>query len=90
LDGGFDEEFDDVGVSGAVLDAKHLDFASLLVFIRRGDTLHAYALDRLGRDALDVQFTVLPLLGKDVAVHVQGPGVMATGAGELTLAVLDR
>ena len=90
MGGSFDEDFDDVGVSGAILAAKRPGFARLLAFIRKGDTLHVYAVDRLGRDALDVQSTVRFLLGKGVAVHVQGLGVMAKGAGELILAVLAQ
>ena len=90
MGGSFDEEFDDVGVSGAILAAKRPGFARLLAFIRKGDTLHVYAVDRLGRDAMDVQSTVRVLLGKGVAVHVQGLGVMAKGAGELILAVLAQ
>ena len=70
--------------------AKRPGFAKLLAFIRKGDTLHVYAVDRLGRDALDVQSTVRLLIGKGVAVHVQGLGVMAKGAGELILAVLAQ
>jgi len=83
MGGSFDEEFDDVGVSGVILAAKRRGFARLLAFIRKGDTLHVYAVDRLGRDALDVQSTVRLLLCKGVAVHVQGLGVMAKGTGEL-------
>jgi putative DNA-invertase from lambdoid prophage Rac len=90
MGGSFDEEFDDVGVSGAILAAKRPGFARLLAFIRKGDTLHVYAVDRLGRDALDVQSTVRLLLDKGVAVHVRGLGVMAKGAGELILAVLAQ
>jgi putative DNA-invertase from lambdoid prophage Rac len=90
MGGGFDEEFDDVGVSGAILAAKRPGFVRLLAFIRKGDTLHVYAVDRLGRDALDVQSTVRLLLGKGVAVHILGLGVMAKGAGELILAVLAQ
>ncbi|MEO5659566.1 MAG: recombinase family protein, partial [Polaromonas sp.] len=69
---------------------KRPGFAKLLAFIRKGDTLHVYAVDRLGRDALDVQSTVRLLLGKGVAVHVQGLGVISKGAGELILAVLAQ
>ncbi|MEO8015726.1 MAG: recombinase family protein, partial [Polaromonas sp.] len=79
-----------MGVSGAILAAKRPGFARLLAFIRKGDTLHVYAVDRLGRDALDVQSTVRHLLDKGVAVHVQGLDVMAKGAGELILAVLAQ
>ena len=90
MGGSFDEEFDDVGVGGAIMAAKRPGFARLLAFIRKGDTLHVYAVDRLGRDALDVQSTVRLLLDKGVAVHVRGLGVMAKGAGELILAVLAQ
>ena len=55
MGGGFDDEFDDIGVSGAVPAAQRPGFAKLLSYIRKGDTLHVYAVDRLGRDALDVQ-----------------------------------
>lgn len=47
-------------------------------------------LDRLGRDALDVQATVRKLLDKGVAVEVQGLGRIARGVGELILAVLAQ
>lgn len=71
MDGDFDKKLDDFGVSGAPMDAKHPDFASLLDFVRRSNMLPTYGVDRLGRDALDVQSSVLPLLGKGVAVHVR-------------------
>ena len=70
--------------------AKRPGFAKLLAFIRKGDTLHVYAVDRLGRDALNVQSPVRLLLSKGVALHVQGLGVKATGVGELILAVLAQ
>ncbi|NBD22234.1 recombinase family protein, partial [Aquabacterium fontiphilum] len=59
-------------------------------YIREGDSLHVYAVDRLGRDALDVQATVRLLLTKGVEVHVHGLGVIAKGVGELILAVLAQ
>lgn len=86
----FDHEFSDEGVSGATLAAQRPGFAELLKFIRKGDTLHVYAVDRLGRDALDVQATVRALLDKGVAVEVRGLGRIAKGAGELILAVLAQ
>lgn len=90
MGGTFDEEFSDAGVSGAVPAAQRPGFAKLLAFIRKGDTLHVYAVDRLGRDALDVQTTVRALLDKGVAVDVRGLGRIAKGAGELILAVLAQ
>jgi putative DNA-invertase from lambdoid prophage Rac len=88
--GDFDQEFLDEGVSGSVPAAKRNGFADLLKYIRKGDTLHVYAVDRLGRDALDVQSTVRDLLKRGVAVEVHGLGLIAEGVGELILAVLAQ
>jgi putative DNA-invertase from lambdoid prophage Rac len=88
--GGFDEEFSDEGVSGGIPAAQRPGFAKLLTFIRKGDVLFVYAVDRLGRDALDVQATVRRLLEKGVAVEVSGLGRIARGVGELILAVLAQ
>jgi putative DNA-invertase from lambdoid prophage Rac len=90
MGGSFDREFTDEGVSGATPAKSRKGFAALLDFIREGDTLHVYAVDRLGRDALDVQVTVRLLLSKGVEVHVHGLGVIAKGGGELILAVLAQ
>lgn len=87
---GFDKVFTDEGVSGAVPAAQRPGFASLLQYVREGDTLHVYAVDRLGRDALDVQATVRALLVRGVAVEVHGLGTIARGVGELILAVLAQ
>lgn len=90
MGGGFDREFADEGVSGATPAKDRKGFAALLEYIREGDSLHVYAVDRLGRDALDVQATVRLLLTKGVEVHVHGLGVIARGVGELILAVLAQ
>lgn len=86
----FDREFTDEGVSGAILAADRPGFAKLLEYIREGDTLHVYAVDRLGRDAIDVQSTIRKLLDKGVAVEVKGLGRIAKGVGELIIAVLAQ
>lgn len=86
----FDREFSDEGVSVAVLAAERPGFAKLLAYIREGDTLHVYAVDRLGRDAIDVQSTICKLLDKGVAVEVNGLGRIAKGGGELIIAVLAQ
>lgn len=90
LGGGFDQEFSDVGVSGAVPAADRKGFSELLGYIRKGDVLHVAAVDRLGRDALDVQATVRSLIAKGVAIEVLGLGRIGSGAGELILAVLAQ
>ena len=74
--GAADAEFADEGVSGAVLAAQRPGFAAMLAKLRDGDTVRVYAVDRLGRDALDVQATVRRLIesGVTVDVHGLGPG----------------
>jgi putative DNA-invertase from lambdoid prophage Rac len=90
LGGGFDREFVDEGISGASLAADRPGFSALLNYIREGDTLFVYAVDRLGRDALDVQATVRRLLDKGVTVDIHGLGPVGRGVGELILAVLAQ
>ena len=86
----FDKEYIDEGVSGAVLAANRPGFAALLEFARDGDTIHVYAVDRLGRDAIDIQSTIKKLLAKGVSVNVRGLGLIAKGVGELIVAVLAQ
>ncbi|NBB52269.1 recombinase family protein [Rhizobium sp. CRIBSB] len=90
LGGSFDQEFSDVGVSGGTLAATRPGFSDLLSKVREGDALHVYAVDRLGRDALDVQTTVRRLIDLGVTVHVHGLGPIGRGVGELILAVLAQ
>lgn len=90
MGGSFDREFVDEGVSGGTLASDRPGFAALLSYIREGDTLCVYAIDRLGRDAIDVQKTVRELMAKGVAVDVRGLGIIAKGAGELIVAVLAQ
>lgn len=90
LGGGFDQEFSDEGVSGGTMAATRPGFAEMLSKVRSGDTLYVYAVDRLGRDALDVQATVRKLIEMGVTVHVHGIGPIGRGVGELILAVLAQ
>lgn len=90
LGGRFDREFVDEGVSGTVQAAHRPGFAALLDYVREGDTVSVFAVDRLGRDALDVQSTVRGLLEKGVTVDVHGLGAIGRGVGELILAVLAQ
>jgi putative DNA-invertase from lambdoid prophage Rac len=91
LGGPFDQEFSDIGVSGSVPAADRPGFGELLAYIRKGDVLHVASVDRLGRDALDVQATVRSLIAKGVAIEVLGLGrIGSSGAGELILAVLAQ
>lgn len=90
MGGPFDREFADQGISGGTLAADRPQFSRLLETVRSGDTLHVYAIDRLGRDALDVQATVRRLLDGGVTVHVHGIGPIAGDAGKIILAVLAQ
>jgi putative DNA-invertase from lambdoid prophage Rac len=90
LGGAFDREFLDEAVSGASLAKDRPGFSALLSYVREGDTVCLYALDRLGRDALDVQATVRELLGKGVVLDVRGIGPVGRGAGEIVVAVLAQ
>lgn len=90
MGGSFDQEFTDEGVSGGVLAGDRPGFATMLATVRSGDTIHVYAVDRLGRDALDVQATVRRLLDAGVTVDVHGLGPIGRGVGELILAVLAQ
>jgi putative DNA-invertase from lambdoid prophage Rac len=90
LGGRFDEEFTDEGVSGAIRAADRPAFSKLLAHVRKGDTVCLAALDRLGRDALDVQSTVKLLLDKGIIVDVKGLGPISGDAGRLIVAVLAQ
>ncbi|MBB6123242.1 recombinase family protein [Sphingobium subterraneum] len=90
MGGGFDQEFSDEGVSGGVLAAQRPGFAAMLATLRSGDTLHVYAVDRLGRDAIDVQSTVRDMLIKGITLHVHGIGPIGEGVGEIIIAVLAQ
>jgi putative DNA-invertase from lambdoid prophage Rac len=90
LGGGFDHEFSDLGISGAVLASDRPGLSALMSFARRGDTVFIYALDRLGRDSIDVQQTVRDLLNRGIHLHVHGLGIIAQGVGEIVVAVLAQ
>ena len=90
LGGPFDREFMDEGVSGTIYAKDRQGFRALLDYIREGDTLHVYAVDRLGRDAIDVQSTVRNILKKGILLDVHGIGPITGQTGELILAVLAQ
>lgn len=90
LGGIFDREFADEAMSGATLAKDRPGFAAMFDYVREGDTLCVYAVDRLGRDAIDIQYSVRALIEKNVVVDVLGIGPIAKGVGELILAVLAQ
>lgn len=90
MGGGFDKEFSDQGISGTVLAMERPGFKSCADYLREGDTLQVFAVDRLGRDSIDVQTTVRDLRAKGVIVDVHGLGPIVGDAGELILALLAQ
>lgn len=90
MGGSFSREFIDEAVSGSIRASQRPAFAKLLDVVRSGDTVCVYAVDRLGRDAMDVQQTVRALLDQGVQLEVHGLGLIAPGVGELILAVLAQ
>lgn len=90
MGGGFNMEFSDKGVSGGVPAAQRPGFAAMLQGLTSGSTVYVYAVDRLGRDAIDVQMTVRQLAAMGVTVHVHGLGLLVGEAGTLILAVLAQ
>lgn len=71
--------FADNGVSGSRPAATRPEFQRLLTQIRDGETLVVSKLDRLGRDAIDVQQTIKSLQARNIKVVV-----LALGQTDLT------
>ena len=99
-----DQWFEDAGVSGKVPARQRPKFAALLTKLRgpvidkrtkkvkeAGDTLVVSKLDRLGRDAIDVQQTVKALgqQGVRVLVHSLGGSDLTAPTGKLMMAMLS-
>ena len=82
--------FADEGVSGAVLASERPQFREMLGKIRKGESLVVTKIDRLGRDALDIQSTVkqLKALGVRVFVTQLGATDLINSAGKMLLAML--
>lgn len=78
-------------VSGSVHASQRKEFNRLLSQIREGETLVVTKLDRLGRDALDVQQTVQSLKERNISVRViQLGGLDLTSPiGKMALAMLS-
>ena len=82
--------FADDGVSGATPAKDRPKFRELLGKIRSGESLIVSKIDRLGRDALDIQKTVKTLRDMGVRVHVVqlGGTDLTSSAGKMLLAML--
>jgi putative DNA-invertase from lambdoid prophage Rac len=87
----FDYEEHDAGVSGVIPGAQRKGFGAVLRYINAGDALYVYALDRIGRDAIDVQVNVRDLLDKGVRLSVHGLGWLEPGPmGRLIVGIMAQ
>lgn len=86
-----DREYQDQSVSGAVIATKRPGFAKMLEFMRDGDTVYVTAIDRLGRDSIDIQQTFRDhFKAKNVRLYVHGLGYIEGEMGELILTLLAQ
>jgi len=78
------------GVSGATTARDRPKFKEMLGQIRKDESLIVSKIDRLGRDALDIQRTVKDLRSLGVRVHVVqlGGTDLTSSAGKMLLAML--
>lgn len=84
-----DRWFADEATSGAIKARARKGMSELLSYARQGDTVVVYAIDRLGRDTIDVLETVTALRDKGAAVVSLREGFdMSTPMGEMMLTML--
>lgn len=77
-------------VSGSTSASQRKGFSKLLERMEAGDVLVVTKLDRLGRNAIDVQQTVKSLEDKGIRVHCLALGGvdLTSAAGKMTMGVL--
>lgn len=81
--------FADQGHSGAIPAAQRPELSKLLDYVREGDTVVVVAIDRLGRNTIDVLTTVEALARKGVSVISLREGFdLGTPIGKAMLAML--
>jgi len=81
--------FIDEATSGSVESTKRLGLKSLLDFIREGDILVITAIDRLGRNTIDVLSTITKLSEKGVKVISLREGVdLTTPTGMAVISIM--
>ncbi|HCS1513382.1 recombinase family protein [Shigella sonnei] len=82
--------FADEAVSGSVKASLRNGFSSLLAYAREGDTVVVVAVDRLGRDTIDVLSTVKALQAKGVTVISLREGFdLSSAMGEAMLGIMS-
>jgi len=81
--------FADNGLSGAIPAAQRPELSKLIEYVREGDTVVVVAIDRLGRNTIDVLTTVEVLAKKGVSVISLREGFdLGTPIGKAMLAML--
>lgn len=77
-------------ISGSVAASERPGFRQLLAKLERGDILVVTKLDRLGRNAMDVRYTVEQLEAMGVRVHclALGGADLTSPAGKMIMGVL--
>lgn len=81
-----EREFIDRATSGTTKGENRDGFAAMLAYLRDGDTLVVFALDRLGRDTVDVLGTINTLSDKGIRlVILKQQFDTSTPAGRLAL-----
>ncbi|MBU1329571.1 MAG: recombinase family protein [Gammaproteobacteria bacterium] len=81
--------FSDEATSGAIKALQRPGFAELFKFARKGDTLVVAAIDRLGRDTIDVLETVEALKAKGVtAISMREGFDLSSPVGKTMLTML--
>ncbi len=81
--------FVEEGVSGSIPASQRPAMRALLAYVREGDTVVVTAIDRLGRNTIDVLNTVEYLKAKKVSVVSMREGFdLATSAGKFMLTML--
>lgn len=84
-----DKWFTDEAVSGVIKAKERKGLGALLSYVREGDKVVVYSIDRLGRDTIDVLTTVEELKEKSVAIISMREGFdLSTDHGKLMLTML--
>lgn len=84
-----DKWFADEAVSGITKGRDRAGLGALLGYVRDGDKVVVYSIDRLGRDTIDVLTTVEELQAKGVAIISMREGFdLSTDHGKLMLTML--
>ena len=84
-----DKWFQDEAVSGSTRALDRDGFSALFEYVREGDTVVVPAIDRLGRDTIDVLTTVEAVKAKGATIISQREGFdLSTSMGKMMLTML--